>query len=46
MSVDEKSKTIEAMMADANQLYNSGRIEEAQAMYEKISEINKTLVKS
>lgn len=46
MSDDEKSKTIEAMMADANQLYNSGRIEEAQAMYEKISELNKTLVKS
>lgn len=46
MTDDEKRKTIEVMMADANELYNSGKVDEAQAMYDKISELNKTLVKS
>lgn len=46
MSDDDKRKTIEAMMADANALYNAGKVDEAQAMYDKISELNKTLVKS
>jgi hypothetical protein len=45
LSDADKSKTIEAMMADANNLYTSGKIEEAQAMYDKISELNKSLVK-
>lgn len=46
MTDDEKRKTIEVMMADANELYNSGKVDEAQAMYDKISELNKTLVKN
>ena len=46
MTVEDKNRTIEAMMVDANNLYNSGKIAEAQALYDKISEINKTLVKS
>ena len=46
MTVEDKNITIEAMMVDANNLYNSGKIAEAQALYDKISEINKTLVKS
>lgn len=46
MTDDEKRRTIEVMMADANELYNSGKVEEAQAMYDKISELNKTLVKN
>ena len=46
MTADEKNKTIEAMMIDANNLYNAGKVAEAQALYDKISEINKTLVKS
>jgi len=31
-------------MADATELYNSGKVEEAQAMYDKISELNNTVV--
>ena len=46
MTAEDKNRTIEAMMADANNLYNAGKIAEAQALYDKISEINKTLVKS
>lgn len=46
MSDDEKRKTIESMMADATALYNAGKVQEAQVMYDKISELNKTLVKS
>lgn len=46
MTDDEKRRTIEVMMADANELYNSGKVEDAQAMYDKISELNKTLVKN
>ena len=30
-------------MADANELYTSGKVEEAQAMYDKISELNKQI---
>ena len=46
MTADDKNRTIEAMMVDANNLYNAGKIAEAQALYDKISEINKTLVKN
>ena len=46
MTVEDKNRTIEAMMVDANNLYNAGKVAEAQALYDKISEINKTLVKS
>ena len=46
MTAEDKNRTIEAMMADANNLYNAGKIAEAQALYDKISEINKTLVES
>ena len=46
MTAEDKNKTIEAMMVDANNLYNAGKVAEAQALYDKISEINKTLVKS
>ena len=46
MTADDKNRTIEAMMVDANNLYNAGKVAEAQALYDKISEINKTLVKS
>ena len=42
MTAEDKNRTIEAMMADANNLYNAGKIAEAQALYDKISEINKT----
>ena len=45
MTAEDKNRTIEAMMADANNLYNAGKVAEAQALYDKISEINKTLVK-
>ena len=34
---------IEGMMEQANALYTSGKVEEAQAMYDKISELNKQL---
>ena len=44
MTDEEKKKTIEVMMADATELYNSGKVEEAQAMYDKISELNNTVV--
>ncbi len=44
MTEEEKKKTIEVMMADATELYNSGKVEEAQAMYDKISELNNTVV--
>ena len=46
MTAEDKNRTIEAMMIDANNLYNAGKVAEAQALYDKISEINKTLVKS
>ena len=46
MTAEDKNRTIEAMMVDANNLYNAGKVAEAQALYDKISEINKTLVKS
>ena len=46
MTDEDKNKTIEAMMADATNLYNAGKVEEAKSLYDKISEINKTLVKN
>ena len=34
---------IEQMMNQANELYAAGKVEEAQAMYDKISELNKQI---
>lgn len=34
---------IEQMMSQANELYAAGKVEEAQAMYDKISELNKQI---
>ena len=41
-----KQRQIETMLEDATILYKEGKIEEAQAMYDKISELNKVLQKS
>ena len=37
---------IEQMMNQANELYTAGKVEEAQAMYDKISELNKQVQNS
>ena len=41
--VDNIEEKIEKMMEDANNLYKEGKTDEAQALYEKISELNSQL---
>ena len=41
MLVSDKQKELESLMEQANILYKEGKTEEAQAIYDKVSEMNK-----